>query len=890
MASSSDTRSSPSPPSAFQGYSRQVSRRAATSYDTRPYERPFAHRRTASSSTLSFGRHLPFQRSTTPTATPPNGTDPRFSRLFTSPLGSPFLTTSDLPHYNEPEPMVLDDDNSQQRAGSPTPTADFSMIEPDDVDGLYIPGGYPVNQSRFRSAHMSTLNLSRSRHPGQRGGSISWAALPSFSSSRDLSSHSHHSLRNLLPRLWDVLSSPARTPSQTHVNQIDSSWDTSPTSLPRFLSSHPAPPADRPSPHLRGHATVKGKGKSKTTGFFSVLNSSHNDLDPDIDYAELSPLDGEEGELIDEACYIGNGNAQDPNTGIDILVKLPPEVALNVLTLLCPPPFSSSSNSSGAASIKESRGDAQVALRALLSCRLVSRKWLQLANDNGVWRALFLSKWPVDLRRFLGAPNRQEFPAQNVQAALGKTWEVELPNVKLKAKKVLGLPVACVDAPVTAAPLQLDWRVLFRERFELDLRWSNAVFTPVYTNYEQAQQPTSSKSGQSIMELFKPPPEPPKAFSPTMTHITGHTDSVYCLEFDSRRIITGSRDRTIKVWGLRSGKLLGTFVGAHRGSVLCLKFEKDWDREWDDMEEEEVPLASDDSSSDESSSGDVVVSRMEETSDRPVSTYSGRGRMEPGFMVSGSSDCSVCVWELQLGDSLEPIPDDQSTVDGHGSLPANNDDREVTATVKAVLKGHTGGVLDLRIDDQWIVSCSKDTVIRVWNRKTLKLHRTLRGHEGPVNAVGLQSGKVVSASGDGKMILWDINSGERLHTFEGHDRGLACIEFRHNLIVSGSNDCKIKVWDAVTGECLMTLTGHTALVRTLAFDPRYKRLVSGSYDQSIKLWDLSSSGTLIREFKGAHASHIFDVKFDACRIVSTSHDRKITILDFSQGLNTAPFI
>ena len=38
---------------------------------------------------------------------------------------------------------------------------------------------------------------------------------------------------------------------------------------------------------------------------------------------------------------------------------------------------------------------------------------------------------------------------------------------------------------------------------------------------------------------------------------------------------------------------------------------------------------------------------------------------------------------------------------------------------------------------------SKDAVIRVWNRKTLELHRTLRGHEGPVNAVGLQSGKVV---------------------------------------------------------------------------------------------------------------------------------------------------
>ena len=38
---------------------------------------------------------------------------------------------------------------------------------------------------------------------------------------------------------------------------------------------------------------------------------------------------------------------------------------------------------------------------------------------------------------------------------------------------------------------------------------------------------------------------------------------------------------------------------------------------------------------------------------------------------------------------------------------------------------------------------SKDAVIRVWDRKTLELHRVLRGHEGPVNAVGLQNGRVV---------------------------------------------------------------------------------------------------------------------------------------------------
>jgi len=312
-------------------------------------------------------------------------------------------------------------------------------------------------------------------------------------------------------------------------------------------------------------------------------------------------------------------------------------------------------------------------------------------------------------------------------------------------------------------------------------------------------------------------------------------DSVYCLEFDSRRIVTGSRDRTIKVWSLTTGRCLATFTG-HRGSVLCLKFDKDWD----------FPTGEEDEWEDESV-------------------------WKHGFMVSGSSDCSVCVWDLCT------------------RSPVAGEDGQVKAEIAAVLRGHTGGVLDLRIDSRWIVSCSKDALIRVWDRRTLQLHCTFRGHEGPVNAVGLQDNKVTSASGDGRMMLWDIISGERLRTFEGHDRGLACIEFKDDYIISGSNDCKIKVWQASTGACLRTLAGHDLLVRALSFDPRSGLLVSASYDKTVKVWDWRT-GKMLREFRNCHNSHIFDVKFDFRRIVSTSHDQKIIVLDFAEGLDVSMFV
>jgi F-box and WD-40 domain protein 1/11 len=110
---------------------------------------------------------------------------------------------------------------------------------------------------------------------------------------------------------------------------------------------------------------------------------------------------------------------------------------------------------------------------------------------------------------------------------------------------------------------------------------------------------------------------------------------VYCLEFDGARILTGSRDRTIRAWCARSGAPRGVFR-AHAGSVFCLKFERDWD-----------------------------------------AAEPGK----PGTLVSGSSDCAVLVWEIRAGS-----------------------DGMVSAQVKAVLRGHAGGVLDIRMDERSIVS------------------------------------------------------------------------------------------------------------------------------------------------------------------------------------------
>ena len=291
--------SPPPPPSTYynQHRARHLSRRRASSYDDRHFET--SHHRNASSSALPLARTHIFNDALPPTpVTPPPlvVSDPRFSRLFSTTLGSPFLTTSDLG-------LELVDINDLPRPSSPAPTSDFSIIDMDPEDTAFIPGSYPTRLP-------PNLSFSQS-HPLYPSNSI-WT--PAQDANRPTGPNS---LRSLLPRIWDALSSPGRTVLNfSPAPNVNYASPSSPSSSSR-TASPPAPHVSQ-SWYTNSAATTgrnspvywntpKGKGKAKAGGLFPgrVGNGSRSDLDDNINYLELPPLDGEEGELIDdEGCFM----------------------------------------------------------------------------------------------------------------------------------------------------------------------------------------------------------------------------------------------------------------------------------------------------------------------------------------------------------------------------------------------------------------------------------------------------------------------------------------------------------------------------------------------------------------------------------------------------------
>ncbi|KAJ5953197.1 hypothetical protein N7454_000093 [Penicillium verhagenii] len=332
-------------------------------------------------------------------------------------------------------------------------------------------------------------------------------------------------------------------------------------------------------------------------------------------------------------------------------------------------------------------------------------------------------------------------------------------------------------------------------------------------------------------------------------YLHGHQDSVYCAQFDEDKIITGSRDRTIRVWDAHYpwsclkviGPPLDNVPGI--GQVNNPAQQATGKSPFLTICPPSTPLEN-------------IASPVTQSLDYHSASILCL-RFDEEIMVTGSSDFTCIVWDIK------------------------NDYKPIRR-----LSGHRAGVLDVCFDDRYIVSCSKDSTICVWSRKTGELLKSLVGHRGPVNAVQLRGDLVVSASGDGVAKLWNVTSGHCVKEFPSKDRGLACVEFSDDgrTILTGGNDKTIYQFDANTGELVNELHGHTGLIRSLHLDSMNKRIVSGSYDMSVKVFD-ADSGKLSIDLPGWTTSWMLNVQSDYRRIVATSQDSRAVIMDFGYGLD-----
>nr|POE88299.1 isoform 2 of f-box/wd repeat-containing protein 1a [Quercus suber] len=351
-------------------------------------------------------------------------------------------------------------------------------------------------------------------------------------------------------------------------------------------------------------------------------------------------------------------------------------------------------------------------------------------------------------------------------------------------------------------PMQ-EWKKMYKARVELEKNWRKGA----------------SEAGKAV-------------------YLSGHTDSVYCLQFDEEKIITGSRDRTIRVWDINTFQCLRVIGGPNVQPVLGPKVLRTVDYPSFHMATASV---------NGTSYGNSIFQVPSQWHDASILCL----QYDEEILVTGSSDSDLLVWDIR---TYEPIKR---------------------------LKKHTGGVLDVALDANHIVSCSKDSRIIVWDRKTMEPKGDLTGHRGPVNAVQLRGKYLVSASGDGIARLWDLEQMKLIKEFSAKERGLAAVEFSEDMkyVLAGGNDHITYKFETETGAEVKQFTGHSQLVRSLWLDSANSRVVSGSYDLDLRVYDFLTGEEIWRAQEWT-TSWMLAAKSDYRRIVATSQDGRILIVDF----------
>ncbi|PLX81810.1 MAG: hypothetical protein C0617_15855 [Desulfuromonas sp.] len=304
---------------------------------------------------------------------------------------------------------------------------------------------------------------------------------------------------------------------------------------------------------------------------------------------------------------------------------------------------------------------------------------------------------------------------------------------------------------------------------------------------------------------------------------SAHSDHVNSVAIAEGRIVSGSDDKTIKIWDLASGKLLHTLPGHERDVTAVAIIDGkivsgSWDKKIKIWDLESGKLL-------QSLSGHKHLLFTDETT---VATGEGR-------IVSDSDRNTVMVWDLNSGKLLHDLAGHRGTNGWGGAIFINS----------------------VAVGEGRIASGSDDKTIKIWDLQSGKLLHTLAGHGDGVNSVAISDGRIVSGSKDQTIKIWDLQDGKLLHTLAGHSNRVTSVAISDGRIVSGSNDKTIKTWDLKTGKLLFSYPCSFVLSVATTDD----KIVSGHSNGDVSVTKIPS-GKDVKKFKSQVENYFLSSVFE----------------------------
>ncbi len=297
--------------------------------------------------------------------------------------------------------------------------------------------------------------------------------------------------------------------------------------------------------------------------------------------------------------------------------------------------------------------------------------------------------------------------------------------------------------------------------------------------------------------------------------LRGHLKDVRAIAFspDGKALVTGSEDKTLRLWDAQSGQLKHTLPNPG-GEVTAVAFSPDGGT-----------LAAALNYDSTLKSYSVIIVDMQAAKFGEIKqklTYSSNVISFMAFSPDGRTLFGGSYRALRLWDT------------GTWELRRENPMGEINPAYAMSADGKlvaTGG--------------SNENEVKVWDAESGELKLTLNGHnKGVLSLAFSRDGRTLaSGSYDNTARLWDTESGDSKRTFVGENlNAIFSVAFSPDgrTLASGSYH-EIKLWDAQTGTLKRTLAAEgMGITYRVAFSPDGNTL-AGASDGTVKLWDVSGS-------------------------------------------------
>jgi WD40 repeat protein len=404
-----------------------------------------------------------------------------------------------------------------------------------------------------------------------------------------------------------------------------------------------------------------------------------------------------------------------------------------------------------------------------------------------------------------------------------------------------------------------------------------------------------------------------------------HSDDITSVAFsaDGASMLSGSRDKKVKLWDAATGALLRTLEG-HSNAVWSVAFSPDGARVlsadgkvrlWDAATGVVLRTFEGGGSSAEFApdGARVLIADWREVrlwdaaTGALLRTFEGGGapaKFSPdGARVLTGSGRSVKLWDAARGALLRTFessadifsvafsPDGSRVLSGGRSRPRPLEPPGTPLWGPGMPFNLEGFVNTTR---------SYADHIKLWDAATGALLRTFEHNDynAIVRSVAFSpdgtrvlSGGTADLGGKSAIILWDLANmatSRPLRTFEGHSRSVGSVAFSPDgsRVLSGGDDRTVRLWDAATGAALHFATGlgEGWGIASVAFSPDGARVLSsGSSGGTIRLRD-AATGAQIRTFEG-HSRTVSSVAFspNGARVLSSSYDETVRWWDAATG-------